>query len=106
MRSTASALSITPAMAAGKDRPQRMSSSMPAMCMATTITSIMLIETDVIKAPVSSITLLLTLSLILSIVLFGILITLALSGLTGLDLIDLVGLVRVTGHSRGAMKGA
>ncbi|MGB8343388.1 MAG: hypothetical protein WCD86_00815 [Ktedonobacteraceae bacterium] len=51
-----------------------------------------MIETDVMTAPVSFITRLLTLSLILSIVLLGILITLALSGLTGLDLINLVGL--------------
>jgi hypothetical protein len=92
MRTTASALIITPAMAAGKDRAQRMSCSMPAMCMAAAIASSILIETDVMTAPVSFITRLLTLSLILSIVLLGILITLALSGLTGLDLINLVGL--------------
>ena len=104
MRTTASALSITPAMAAGKDRAQRISCSMPAICMAAAIASSIFIETDFIKAPVSSITLLLTLSHILSSVLLGILITLALSGLTGLELIDLVGLVRVTGH--GNTKGA
>lgn len=76
---------------------------MPAMCMAA-IASIMLIETDVMTAPVSSITPLLALSLILSIVMLGIIITLALSGLTGLDLINLVGLSRATGSS--TMKGA
>jgi hypothetical protein len=98
MRATASALSITPAMAAGKDRAQRMSHSMPVMCMAA-IASIMLIETDVMTAPVFSITPLLALSLIL-----GIIITLALSGLTRVDLINLVGLNRAIGSSR--LKGA
>lgn len=91
-------------MAAGKDRTQRMSHSMPATCMAAAIASIMLIETDVMTAPVSSITPLLALSLILGIVLLSMIITLALSGLTGLDLINLVGLNRVIG--RRDMKGA
>lgn len=76
---------------------------MPAMCM-TAIASIMLIETDVMTAPVSSITPLFALSLILSIVLISIIITLALSGLTGLDLINLVGLSREIGSS--TLKGA
>lgn len=104
MRATASALSITPAMAAGKDRAQRMSHSMPAMCMAAAIASIMLIETDVMKAPVFSITPLLALSLILSIVLISIILILALSGLTRVDLMNLVGLSRVIG--RRDVKGA
>lgn len=85
MRTTASALSIMPAMAAGKDRAQRMSCSMPAMCMAATIASSILIETDGMTAPVSFITSLLALSLILSIMLLSILITLALSGPTRSD---------------------
>ncbi len=106
MTSTASALCITPAMAAGKDRAQRMSCSMPAMCMVAAIANIIFIETDAMTAPVSFIALSLSLTLILAITLLGVLIILALSGLTGLDLINLVGLVRVTGLSRGAMKGA
>ena len=92
MTTTASALSITPAMAAGKDRAQRMSCSMPAMCMAAAIANIIFIETDVMTAPVSFIALSLSLTLILAITLLGVLIILALSGLTGSDLINLVGL--------------
>lgn len=108
MKATACTKSIALAMAAGKDRTQRMPFSMPElyMGMGATIASIILIETVAMTASVSSLMPLLSLALILAVVLLSILLSLVLSGLTGLEISDLVGLAPVDELSRRAAKGA
>lgn len=108
MRANASTPSTTPAMAAGKHRTQRMSFSMPELCtgMGATIASIILIETGVMTASVSSIIPMLSLALILAVVLLSILLSLVLTGLTGLELSSLVGLVTAEELSLRTAKGA